>query len=118
VKTSRQSELVDVTRDVAKVFAASGIAEGVCYLYVPHEHDDPDVGRDIEAAFDRMIPRDEAYRHAEGNAHSHIKAALAGNSKIILVAGGKLALGAWEGIFFCEFDGPRTRELHVKIVAD
>jgi secondary thiamine-phosphate synthase enzyme len=65
-----------------------------------------------------MIPRDAGYRHAEGNSDSHIKASLAGNSKVIIVEGGKLALGTWEGIFFCEFDGPRTRELHVKIVAD
>jgi secondary thiamine-phosphate synthase enzyme len=126
VKTSRRTELVDVTREVQKALAASGVAEGVCYLYVPHttagviinEHDDPDVARDIEMAFDRMIPRDAGYRHAEGNSDSHIKASLAGNSKVIIVEGGKLALGTWEGIFFCEFDGPRTRELHVKIVAD
>ena len=126
VKTSRRTELADVTREVEKALRESGITEGICYLYVPHttagviinEHDDPDVARDIEAAFDRMIPRDAGYRHAEGNSDSHIKASLAGNSKVIIVEGGKLALGTWEGIFFCEFDGPRTRELHVKIVAD
>lgn len=126
VKTSRRTELVDVTRDVEKALAASGVAEGICYLYVPHttagiivnEHDDPDVARDIETAFDRMVPKDTGYRHAEGNADSHIKAALAGNSKVISVEGGELALGTWEGIFFCEFDGARARELHVKVVAD
>lgn len=117
---------MDVTGEVAKVLKASGVREGVCYLYVPHttagvminEHDDPDVARDIEAALERMVPRDASYRHAEGNSDSHIKAALTGNSKVVLIAGGELALGRWEGIFFCEFDGPRTRELHVKIVAD
>jgi secondary thiamine-phosphate synthase enzyme len=126
VKTSRRTELADVTREVEKALRESGATEGICYLYVPHttagviinEHDDPDVARDIEAAFDRIIPRDAGYRHAEGNSDSHIKAAFAGNSKVIFVEGGKLALGTWEGIFFCEFDGPRTRELHVKIAAD
>jgi secondary thiamine-phosphate synthase enzyme len=118
--------LEDVTREVEKALAASGIASSVCHLYVPHttagvivnEHDDPDVARDIEGAFDRIVPRDAGYRHAEGNADSHIKAALAGNSKAIFIEHGRLALGRWEGIFLCEFDGPRTRELRVKIVAD
>ena len=83
-----------------------------------NEHDDPDVARDIEMAFDRLVPQDAGYRHAEGNSDAHIKAALAGTSETIFIADGKLELGRWQGIFFCEFDGPRERRLHVKIVPD
>lgn len=100
--------------------------DGVCHLYVSHttagvivnEHDDPDVGRAIEAVLDRLVPRDAGYRHAEGNSDSHIKASLTGTSETVFIDGGKLALGRWQGIFFCEFDGPRRREIRVRIVED
>ena len=104
----------------------SGISEGVCHLYVSHttagviinEHDDPEVARDIETVLDELVPRDDGYRHAEGNSDSHIKTAIVGTSETVFIEGGKLALGRWQGIFFCEFDGPRQRELHVRIVPD
>jgi secondary thiamine-phosphate synthase enzyme len=126
ITTSRRTQLVDITAEVRKAVQASGVAHGRCYLYVPHttagviinEHDDPDVARDIETAFDRLAPRTEGYRHAEGNADSHIKAAFAGNCATVFVDAGKLELGRWQGIFFCEFDGPRTRALHLRVVAD
>jgi len=94
-------------------------------LYVPHttaaitinECADPDVARDVEGALDRLVPVDGTFRHSEGNSDSHIKAALVGASQTIYVEGGKLLLGRWQGIFLCEFDGPRERRLHVKIVA-
>ena len=126
LRTSRQSELVEITADVEKAVAASGIADGVCYLFVPHttagvivnENDDPAVARDIEATLNRLVPRGAAYEHLEGNADAHVKSALTGVSAMVFLERGKLALGRWQGIFFCEFDGPRDRRVRVKIVAD
>jgi secondary thiamine-phosphate synthase enzyme len=126
VKTDRRIQLVDVTAQVQKAVAASGVESGICYLYVPHttaaitinEGADPDVARDVEGALDRLIPKTGPYRHSEGNSDSHVKAVLVGASQIIFVEGGKLALGRWQGIFFCEFDGPRDRRLDVRIVPD
>jgi secondary thiamine-phosphate synthase enzyme len=85
---------------------------------IVNENDDPDVAADIEAALERIAPKDAGYRHAEGNADSHIKAALVGTSATIFISNGQLELGRWQGIFFCEFDGPRTRRLRVKILPD
>ncbi len=126
VRTSRRTQFVDVTPEVEKVVREAGVNSGVCYVYVPHttagiivnEHADPDVASDMEAALDRLIPHKGPYRHAEGNSDSHIKAMLAGTSQMVLIEGGRLTLGRWQGIFFCEFDGPRERSLCVKIVAD
>lgn len=126
VITDRRTQLVDVTTQVQKLVAASGVESGICYLYVPHttaaitinEHADPDVARDVEGALDRLIPKTGPYRHSEGNSDSHVKAVLVGASQTIFVQGGKLVLGRWQGIFFCEFDGPRERRLEVKVVAD
>jgi len=124
VRTSRRTELKDVTAEIEKAVRDSGCSEGVCHLYVPHttagvlinEGDDSAVARDIEAAFDRLIPHAGDYRHAEGNSDSHIKTALVGSSETVWIEGGRLALGRWQSIFFAEFDGPRSRELRVKIV--
>jgi secondary thiamine-phosphate synthase enzyme len=126
VKTDRRTQLVDVTAPVQKVVASSGVARGICYLYVPHttaaitinECADPDIARDVEGTFDQLIPVAGPYRHSEGNSDSHVKAVIVGASQFIHVEGGKLVLGRWQGVFFCEFDGPRDRRLHVKIVAD
>ncbi len=126
VKSTRRTELVDITAEVEKVVAASGVAHGICHLYVPHttagitvnESDDPDVARDIEAALDRLVPKNGAYKHWEGNADSHIKSALTGVSQTIHIEDGRLALGRWQGIFFCEFDGPRRRQVRVRVVPD
>jgi secondary thiamine-phosphate synthase enzyme len=126
VKTDRRTQLVDVTAQVQKAVAASGVAQGVCYLYVPHttaaitinECADPDVAHDVEGALDRLVPRTGPFRHSEGNSDSHVKAVLVGASQFVLVEEGKLALGRWQGVFFCEFDGPRERRLQVKVVAD
>ena len=126
VKTSRRTELVNITAEVAPFVAASGVTRGICYLYVPHttagvtitEGDDPDVARDIEAALDRLVPRDAEYKHYEGNSDSHIKSSLVGVSQSVLIEGGRLVLGRWQAIFLCEFDGPRHREVHLKIQPD
>ena len=126
VKTDRRTQLVDVTAQVQKMVASSGVATGVCYLYVPHttaaitinECADPDVACDVEGALDLLIPMAGPYRHSEGNSDSHVKAVLVGASQVIHVEGGKLVLGRWQGVFFCEFDGPRERRLQVKVLAD
>jgi secondary thiamine-phosphate synthase enzyme len=126
VKTSRHTECVNITTEVDRCVAASGVSSGVCHLYVPHttagvtinEGDDLDVARDMEAAFDRMVPREAGYKHYEGNSDSHIKSSLVGCSQTVWIENGRLRLGRWQAIFFCEFDGPRNREVLVKIVPD
>jgi secondary thiamine-phosphate synthase enzyme len=124
VKTKRKTQLVDVTAEVQRVVAESGVDSGVCYVFVPHttagvtinEHADPDVAADLEGVFDRMVPHAGPYRHAEGNTDSHAKAVMVGASQIIFVERGKLALGTWQGVFLCEFDGPRERKVWLKVV--
>lgn len=126
IRTERRTELKMVTSEVEALVRASGVREGVCHLYVPHttagvivnEGYDPDVARDMEGALDRLVPDSPQFRHSEGNSDSHIKTALVGSSETVFIEGGKLALGRWQQIFFAEFDGPRSRELRVKIVAD
>jgi secondary thiamine-phosphate synthase enzyme len=123
VKTKRRTQLVDVTTAIERVVTESGVTNGVCYVYVPHttagvainEHADPDVASDLEGVFDRLVPHGGPYRHAEGNTDSHAKAVMVGASQVILVEEGKLVLGRWQGIFFCEFDGPRERKLVVRV---
>jgi secondary thiamine-phosphate synthase enzyme len=126
LRTERRTQLLDVTAGVAKMVQDSGVQSGVCYVYVPHttagviinENADPDVAADIEAALARLVPKTSDYRHAEGNSDSHIKTALVGSSATIFISNGQLELGRWQGIFFCEFDGPRSRRLRVKILPD
>src|ERR1700751_3769814 len=126
VKTGRRTQLVDVTRLVEQAVKASGVVSGVCYVYVPHttagvtinEHADPDVATDLEGVFDRLVPQSGPYRHSEGNSDSHAKATLVGSSQVIFVEDGRLALGRWQGVFLCEFDGPRERRVYVKVVKD
>lgn len=126
VETSARTEIKDITQQVARRLKESGVESGMCYLYVPHttagilvnESDDPDVARDIGETLDRLVPRNASYKHYEGNADSHIKASLVGSSEVIPIEGGQLGLGRWQGIFFCEFDGPRRRQVKVRIAAD
>ncbi|HTS13593.1 MAG TPA: secondary thiamine-phosphate synthase enzyme YjbQ [Candidatus Limnocylindrales bacterium] len=124
--TSRRTELKNVTSEIEKLVRDSKCESGICYLYVPHttagvivnEGYDPDVARDMEGALDRLVPDSPQFRHGEGNSDSHIKTALVGSSETVWIENGRLALGRWQQIFFAEFDGPRSRELHVKIVPD
>jgi secondary thiamine-phosphate synthase enzyme len=126
IKTSKRTELKRVTAEIEALVRQSGCAHGVCHLYVPHttagilinEGDDPAVARDIETTLDRLIPHHGDYKHAEGNSDSHIKTAIVGSSETVWIENGRLVLGRWQTIFFAEFDGPRTRELRVKIVPD
>jgi secondary thiamine-phosphate synthase enzyme len=126
VKTTRRTELQDITREIQRAVREAGVTSGLCHLYVPHttagitinENDDPDVARDIEAAMDRLVPKDSPYKHYEGNADAHIKSTLTGVSQTVPIEGGELQLGRWQAIFFCEYDGPRQREVRVRIVRD
>lgn len=123
IQTQGRSQALDITRQVAEAVAASGVAEGWCTVYVPHttaavtinEAADPDVMVDLLMALDRLAPWSAGYRHGEGNAAAHVKAVLVGASVRAPIAGGRLALGTWQGIFFLEFDGPRRRGFRVAV---
>jgi secondary thiamine-phosphate synthase enzyme len=124
VRTERRVQLLDVTRKVARLVEQADVADGVCHIYVPHttagvtinEGADADVARDIEAQLGRLVPKDADYRHSEGNSDSHIKTALVGPSVTAPVRRGKLSLGTWQAVFLCEWDGPRTRTLEVRVI--
>jgi len=126
VKTRSRIEFQNITRAVQEVVDSSHIENGVCHLFVPHttaavmlnEQADPSVVEDIVGQLEAIVPQHGDYRHSEGNAPAHIKAALLGSSETVFVEDGRLVLGTWQGIFFCEFDGPRNRSLLVKIVPD
>jgi secondary thiamine-phosphate synthase enzyme len=119
VSTGSRTELVDITSEVQKAVRESGVNEGVCHVYVPHttagvtinENADPSVRQDILMELNKIVPLEDNYRHLEGNAAAHIKASMVGSSETVLVEGGRLLLGTWQGIFFCEFDGPRSRRV-------
>jgi secondary thiamine-phosphate synthase enzyme len=125
VLSKKRIELIDITSHVQNIVKRSGIKEGVCYVYVPHttaavtinENADPNVINDIQNYLNKLVPFDGPYSHAEGNSDAHIKTSLVGCSKIIVVTNGGLLLGTWQGIFFCEFDGPRNRKVHIKVTA-
>jgi secondary thiamine-phosphate synthase enzyme len=126
VQTRQRNELVDVTAIVGKIVREQGATEGFVIVYVPHttaavtinENADPDVKHDLLAKLQTLIPKEEAYyQHAEGNSDSHVKTSLVGNSILVLIEAGELVLGRWQGIYLAEFDGPRRREMHVKVVA-
>ncbi|WP_336788175.1 secondary thiamine-phosphate synthase enzyme YjbQ [Paenibacillus sp. MMO-177] len=125
LQTARRDEMIDITRKVASIVAREGIQNGFAVVYCPHttagitiqENADPDVKHDILMRLNEVYPWEHPkYRHAEGNTASHLKALTTGTSQTILINGGKLALGTWQGIYFCEFDGPRTRHYHVKLI--
>ncbi len=119
VSTRERAQLVDIGAQVQKAVSGSGVAQGICHLFVPHttagivinENYDPAVARDIEDVLAEIAPRGRSYQHTEGNADSHVKVGLAGSSATVPILDGKLALGTWQGIFFAEFDGPRSRRL-------
>jgi secondary thiamine-phosphate synthase enzyme len=126
VRTHSRVEMIDITGEIISVLKKSGVKGGVCHVFVPHttaavtinENADPDVPRDILAEMNKIVPLDDGYRHIEGNSAAHIKASLFGASEVILVEGGSLVLGTWQSVFFCEFDGPRTRKVIVRCIPD
>lgn len=123
VSTGQRNELVDITGKVNKIVRDAGLQNGNCVVYTPHttagitinENADPSVKHDITLKLNDVIDDDPRFRHAEGNSDSHIKSSLVGCSEQIIIDNGRLVLGTWQGIFFCEFDGPRTRKVHVQI---
>ncbi|BAK44649.1 secondary thiamine-phosphate synthase enzyme YjbQ [Eggerthella sp. YY7918] len=123
--TTTREELRDITALVAADVAASGIADGLCTVFCPHttaaitinENADPDVQHDFLLGLDAAFPDRSAFRHFEGNSAAHLKSSTVGASETVLVRGGRLVLGKWQGIYFCEFDGPRTRTFHVSVTA-
>ncbi len=124
VKTKSRTGLIDITADVQNTVRSSGIADGLCLLYVPHttaavtinESADPSVKDDILMILNEIVPWEAKYQHLEGNSPAHVKSTLVGASELVAIENGRLVLGTWQGIFFCEFDGPRTRKLHINIM--
>ncbi len=130
IKTGQKTELIDITRKVQETVSAlcagKGMENGLCMIYIPHttaavtinESADPDVKSDILMILNKIVPWEAGYRHMEGNSPAHVKASLIGTSELVAIENRKLLLGTWQGIFFCEFDGPRTRKVHVKVIWD
>ncbi len=124
VRTNNRVELIDITDRVQAIVSKSKVKEGVCFIFCPHttagltinENADPSVRRDIINALNKFVPANAGYSHSEGNADSHIKSSLFGSSLTVFIQGGRLAFGTWQGIYFCEGDGPRSREVWVKII--
>ena len=126
VKTRNRDELVDITGLASQAVSESGIVCGRCLVYVPHttagvtinENADPSVKSDLLMALSKSVPDTHPYTHMEGNSSAHVKASLVGTSATVIIDNKSLALGTWQGIFFCEFDGPRNRKVHIKIISD
>ena len=123
VTTKNKTQMIDITRAVKRVVAESGVREGLCTVFIPHttagvtvnENADPDVPRDMLMEVDKIVPPEDDYRHMEGNSAAHIKSTLFGCSANIIVSDGQLCLGTWQSVFFCEFDGPRERNVWVQV---
>jgi secondary thiamine-phosphate synthase enzyme len=125
LQTNSRFEMIDITAAVQKFIREEKIEKSICLVYTPHttaaitinENADPDVPRDILAALDRAVPLSVNYRHAEGNSAAHVKSSLVGASELVIIENGRLVLGTWQSVFFCEFDGPRTRKVLISIIA-
>ena len=124
IRTHSQVEMIDITREVRNAVAESGVSDGVALLFVPHttaavtinENADPDVHRDMVMEINKIVPLSDGYRHAEGNSAAHIKSTLVGAGEWIIIENSRPALGTWQGLYFCEFDGPRNRKLFIKVI--
>jgi secondary thiamine-phosphate synthase enzyme len=124
VRTSQRRELVDITGLARKAVEAAGVKDGLAVVFVPHttagvtinENADPDVGRDLLMQLGKLAPADGDYLHTEGNSDAHLQASLMGSSVTVIVAAGRLVLGTWQGIYFCEFDGPRERQVQIEVL--
>ena len=125
ISTTKRVDLVNITSQVQKVVSESSVNEGIVTVFVPHttcgitinEGADPDVVRDIRYQLEKLIPYQQGYKHMEGNSDSHIKTCIVGSSENIIIKDGQLVLGTWQSIFLCDFDGPRNRQVHIKIIA-
>jgi secondary thiamine-phosphate synthase enzyme len=124
IRTTERTQLLDITSPIQKIITDSRLKNGVCYIFIPHttaavtinENADPDVKADIQMEINKIIPFSDSYRHMEGNSAAHIKASLIGNSETIFIENGNLRLGTWQCVYFCEFDGPRSREVWIKLI--
>lgn len=124
--TDSRVSFKDITADVNRLIKNTGVESGICHIFVPHttaavtvnERADPSVMRDVSAALSKLIPFDDDYRHLEGNSAAHIKSSVIGVSEILPVERGKLVLGTWQAVFFCEFDGPRRRDVLLRVISD
>ncbi|MBP1556077.1 MAG: YjbQ family protein [Oscillospiraceae bacterium] len=123
VRTGAHTEFLNITSRIQQAVTESGVKDGICTLFVPHttaaltinENADPDVVRDLKAELEKIVPWEDGYHHYEGNSAAHLKSSMIGFSQQIIIEDGRLVLGTWQGIYFCEFDGPRNRKLKVKI---
>lgn len=126
IKTNTHTEMQEITDRVQEAVSDSGVEDGICMIFVPHttaavtinENADPDVVRDFIMELDKIVPWDDGYHHIEGNSAAHLKSNIIGFSEHIIVENGRLQLGTWQGIYFCEYDGPRSRKLKIKIMED
>ena len=124
IRTNKHSEMKDITRQVQQVVTGSGVKEGICTVFIPHttaavtinENADPDVVRDFTMEIGKIVPWEDGYHHFEGNSAAHLKSSMIGFSEQIIIEDGRLVLGTWQGIYFCEYDGPRGRKVIVKII--
>lgn len=126
VQTNSRSEMIDITSLVEAAISEKKVQSGICIIFTPHttaavtinENADPDVPRDIITALERAFPQSGHYRHREGNSPAHVKSSLIGASEVVLIEAGQLVLGTWQSIFFCEFDGPRSRKVFLSIISN
>jgi len=124
VKTTKPQEFIDITNLVKEEVKRQNVQDGIAVVFVPHttagvtinENTDPDVVEDILSSLNRVFPVRGNYRHYEGNSHAHIKASIMGSSCTVIIEGGRLKLGTWQGVYFCEFDGPRDRKVYIKVI--
>lgn len=125
VRTNSRTEFIDITHEIQRLVKESQLTEGLCQIFVPHttaavtinENADPSVTKDIQMELNKVIPFDDNYHHFEGNSAAHIKSSLVGCSITVIIDGGRLQLGTWQGILFCEFDGPRQRKVWLKLLS-
>lgn len=125
IRSSAHTQMIEITHEVKKIVAESGVRDGICVIFSPHttaavtinENADPDVVRDFAMEIDKIVPWEDGYRHFEGNSAAHLKSSMIGFSEQVIIEDGRLVLGTWQGIYFCEYDGPRRRRVYVKILA-
>ncbi|WP_304944336.1 secondary thiamine-phosphate synthase enzyme YjbQ [Vallitalea guaymasensis] len=126
VKTNKHVEMIDITSKVQNIIESEGVEDGICTVFIPHttagvtinENADPDVTRDMLMEMNKIVPLEDGYRHMEGNSAAHIKSSMMGFSETIIIKEGRLLLGTWQGIYFCEFDGPRNRKTMINIIIE
>ncbi len=126
INTARHTQMINITEPVQKAVEESGIVSGVCTVFVPHttaavtinENADPDVITDFIGEIDKIVPWEDGYLHLEGNSAAHLKASIIGASEQMIIENGRLVLGIWQGVYFCEFDGPRRRNVYIKLIGE